>query len=276
MTRRDSPESSPRRALSGSVTRAWSILRCVGNRNGQLTIPELVREVHLPRSSVYELVGTLEQLGCLEQTERGHLRLGLAVLELGSAYMSGTSLIEEARTAAKALATQVSETCHVGILDGHDVVYLVKEDGVQDHVVQMVSAVGKRVPAHGSALGKVLLASLAKEDLESRLDGYQLEQLTPQTLVSTRRLVKELQQVSLQGYAVDDRESSAEVSCVAAPIRDHSGDVIAGISVSVPTQRMSEARQKYLLSMVTSVAEDLSSRLGYRAEEFHKIARQGN
>ncbi len=124
------------------------------------------------------------------------------------------------------MAESCQETVHVAILEDTDVIYVAKVDSTQ--AVRMVSAAGRRLPAHCTAVGKMLLASLPAEELAARLpDGAGLRAMTPRSVTDVAALRKELEQVAERGFAVEESESNPDVSCVAAPVRDRSGRVVA-------------------------------------------------
>src|SRR5579859_7442419 len=118
-------------------------------------IPAIAKSLGIPRNTTYELVSTLCAADCLEVSPDGTVRLGFRLFELGSAYGQSVDLIREAHEAARELVVRCNETCHVARLDGREVIYLAKEEGNQ--FVRMASSVGHRLPAHGTAVGKLLL-----------------------------------------------------------------------------------------------------------------------
>lgn len=229
-----------------------------------MRIADISSTLGLPRSSTYDLVTTLIHETLLESADDGKVRLGLGLFELGNQYTRSVQLIDEARSVAAEVVGKVNETCHVAVLDGRDVVYLLKQEG--DRVVRMVSAIGRRIPAHGTGVGKALLAYRTEDDLRDMYGGVELEKMTENTITDLDTLVAELKDVAERGYATDDRESSDDVSCVAAPVSDHTGTVMAAISVSVPTSRMTPDRSDELTAVVLDAAATLSTRLGHAAD----------
>jgi IclR family transcriptional regulator, KDG regulon repressor len=230
-----------------------------------LSVPEMAKRLGLPRSSVYELVQTLVDRRCLVPAD-GHPHRyapGVHLLELGSAYAANLDLAREGERVAEGLARVCNETVHLAVLDGTDVIYLAKVES--EHPVRMVSAVGRRIPAHCTAVGKSLLAGLSDSELAERYDpASPLVTMTPRSIRSVNRLKRELNRVRADGLAFDDSESSVSVRCVAAPVRDHRGRVVAAMSIAVPEFRMDASRQRELGELVRGGARELSSRLGYR------------
>jgi DNA-binding IclR family transcriptional regulator len=151
----------------------------------------------------------------------------------------------------------------VAILEGTDVIYIAKVDST--HAVRMVSAAGRRLPAHCTSVGKMLLASLPEAELTARFpDGTELAAMTSNSITDPAVLREVLTGIRERGVAVENRESNPDVSCVAAPVRDRTGQVVAALSISVPMIRWSEERRAELERLAVNGAAELSDRLGHR------------
>ena len=253
--------------LVPAVTRALNILELFLDGDGTLSAPEITRKLQLPRTTVHELVTTLTARSYLTPVpgQPGRYRLGVRTYQLGSRYAEQLDLATEGQQVARRVAETCDETVHVAILEDTDVIYIAKVDST--HAVRMVSAAGRRLPAHCTAVGKMLLASLPAEELDARLpDGEDatLPALTENSLTSPTELRAALAEIRRRGVAVEERESNPDVSCVAAPVRDRSGRVVAALSISVPMIRWSEQRRAELEELAVKGADDLSERLGYR------------
>lgn len=241
-----------------ALDRGLRILDLVASEDRPVSASEIAARLRLPRSATYELIHTLSQHGVLEQ-DGGGFRLGRQLFILGSSYARSLDLIREATAAAEHVMQRCDETVQVGVLDGRHVLYVAKADSTR--MLRLVSAVGLRLPAHCTALGKVLLASLASEERTARLKGVSLERLTPSSITNLRRLESELTSVREQGYAVDESESNPDICCVAAPVRDHQGTTVAAMSITVPVARFHEQKSR-LTKLVLNGAAELSGRLG--------------
>jgi DNA-binding IclR family transcriptional regulator len=246
------------------VARAIAILQLI-RREGALSIPEIAAQLQLPRSTTHELVRTLIADGCLAAmgNDVHRFNLGLTLHELGSAYLIGVDLAREGQRVAETISATCGETVHLASLDGAEVVYIVKADSI--HAVRMVSAVGRRLPAHCTAVGKVLLSGVSDEEVARRY-GYatELPAMTANSIKSFRALAAQLQQIRAAGLAIDNCESNPDVRCVAAPVYDHSGAMAAAMSVSVPTSRVDESWPGHLAVLVREGSRDLSRRLGFQ------------
>ncbi|MGW4275868.1 IclR family transcriptional regulator [Streptomyces seoulensis] len=252
--------------LVPAVTRALDILELFLDGDGTLSAPDIVRRLGLPRTTVHELVTTLAARKYIVQVtgQPGRYRLGVRPYQLGSRYAEDLDLAAEGRQVARAVAETCDETVHVAILEDADVIYIAKVDST--HAVRMVSAAGRRLPAHCTSVGKMLLASLPEHELAARVpDGAELPAMTPDSITDPAALRAALTEIRRRGVAVERRESNPDVSCVAAPVRDRTGAVVAALSVSVPMIRWSEERRAELERLAVEGAADLSERLGHRS-----------
>src|SRR5689334_24570903 len=159
----------------------------------------------------------------------------MPLFQLGSAFAGRLDLVREAQSVTRDVAAACNEAVHVAVLDGADVIYLVKVDST--HPVRMVSAVGRRLPAHCTAVGKILLADLDQAALDAVLAKGILSGMTPDSITDPDRLRAHLERVRAEGIAIDDGESDSAMRCVGAAIRDHSRTVIAGMSIFAPILR---------------------------------------
>ncbi|MFH0244481.1 IclR family transcriptional regulator [Streptomyces sp. HK10] len=253
--------------LVPAVTRALDVLELFLDGDGTLSAPEITRKLGLPRTTVHELVTTLAARSYLVPVpeQPGRYRLGVRTYQLGSRYAEQLDLAAEGRQVAQNVAETCDETVHVAILEDADVIYIAKVDST--HAVRMVSAAGRRLPAHCTSVGKMLLASLPPDELDARLPGSGAEPLramTRNSITSPEVLREALAEIRERGVAVERRESNPDVSCVAAPVRDGTGKVVAALSISVPMIRWSEERRAELEALAVEGAAELSARLGHR------------
>ncbi|MBO3743218.1 IclR family transcriptional regulator [Actinoplanes flavus] len=247
-----------------AVIRALDILELFLDR-AELSAREVTERLGLPRTTVHELLVTLVDRAYLIVVpgQPVRYRLGMPLFQLGSAFAGRLDLVREAQAVAREVAAGCDEAVHVAVLDGADVIYLVKVDST--HPVRMVSAVGRRLPAHCTAVGKVLLAGLDRAGLDGVLARGPLAGMTPASITDPDRLRAHLEQVRAEGVAADLGESDTAVRCVAAAVRDHSGAIVAAMSVSAPIIRWSPQSPEKWTDLVCEGAAALSARLGFRA-----------
>jgi DNA-binding IclR family transcriptional regulator len=246
-----------------AVIRSLDILELFLDRP-RLSARDITERLGLPRTTVHELLVTLVARSYLISVpgQPVQFRLGMPVFQLGAAFAGQLDLVREAQEVAHDVAAACNEAVHVAVLNGPDVIYLVKVDST--HPVRMVSAVGRRLPAHCTAVGKMLLSDLDPADLDALAPDGELPGMTPDSITDLDRLRTELDSVRGAGVAIDDGESDSAVRCVAAPVRDHTGAVVAAMSVSAPIIRWTPATPAEWTRLVREGAAALSARLGYR------------
>lgn len=244
-----------------AVDRAVAIIDLVCRSGVELRVAAIATHLGIPRNTCYELIGTLVDADLLRMSADGLVTPGFKLFEWGGAYSSALDPIAEAVDVAKQIAVRADATVHVARLAGRFAVYLVKEEGTQH--IRIGSAVGRQIPAHASGVGKILLASLRTTDRRRLLGAQPLEKLTPHTQTSVRALLAELNDIAAAGVAHDHEESTEDVSCVAAPVRDGRGAVIAGLSISSLSTRVVGERLTELEALCKEGADQLSRRFGW-------------
>ncbi len=262
------PKSSSR--LS-SVANSIRLLKAFTDDEYELGVSSLAKRLGLAKSTVHRLASTLIKDDMLEQDkETGKYRLGLALFELGARVRRKMNVFNEAQLALKDLAEKTEETAHLTVLDHASVLFLYKFESRQ--AIRMKSVLGARVPAHCSADGKAMLAYLGNEAIESiAADG--LAALTTKTITDVSQLIADLAQVRARGYAIDDEETEIGLRAIAAPIRDHNGDVVAAISIAGPIQRMTKKVVLAHAPKVVAAAEAISARLGHSPRHAMRLQR---
>jgi DNA-binding IclR family transcriptional regulator len=245
-----------------SAQRALQILELLTTVEHPATFTEISDRLELPRSSLSGLLSTMTDAGwlTLDQHTRAY-RLGIRVMEAGNSYLRSVDLPTRAAPIMRTVRDQMDETVQLAVLDGRFNVYIAKLEGHQ--ALRLASEVGRRLPAHATGLGKVMLAHLSETDLRSRFHDVTLEVYTKHTLSSFSALMKELARIRSVGFGVDNEEYSVGVRCVAAPVRDHTGAVVTAISVSVPLIRFDRERRARARELIIVAAAQLSAELGY-------------
>lgn len=251
--------------LVPAVTRAFDVLELFLEDDGTLSAPDVIRRLGLPRTTVHELLTTLAARSYIVPVPArpGRYRLGVRTYQLGSRYAEQLDLAAEGQQVAREVAETCDETVHVAVLEDTDVIYIAKVDST--HAVRMVSAAGRRLPAHCTSVGKMLLASLPESELEGRVAGREFVAMTPNSITDPEVLGAELVKIRELGVAIEHSESNPDVNCVAAPVRDSAGRVVAALSIAVPMIRWSGEREAELARLAVRGADALSERLGHRS-----------
>jgi DNA-binding IclR family transcriptional regulator len=259
----DRPARKPkvRRMRLSSVANSIRLTKAFSEDEYEMGISALAARLGLAKSTVHRLATTLVEYDILEQNrETGKYRLGLALFELGTLVRRKMDVMSEAQAQIHALADLSGETVQLAILDHLSVLYIRIRESRQ--AVRMSTGLGSRAPAHCTSVGKALLAHQAPEVIQQVIDNG-LRRYTPNTITEAHRLVEELASIRQKGYAIDDEEIESGLRCVAAPIRDHSGRVVAAISVAAPVQRMTKKNLQTTVPSVVAAADAISRRLGY-------------
>jgi DNA-binding IclR family transcriptional regulator len=244
-----------------SIERAAAILRLLSGRTRRLGVVDLAGELGLPKGTVHGLLRTLQHVGFVEQDEEtGKYQLGAALLHMGSSYLDGNELRTRALNWSDSLAARTNESVRIGTLHEGQVL-IVHHVFRPDDSLQTLD-VGALLPAHASALGKILLADHPYAAGELVRNG--LEAFTPATITEPEALERELERVRKRGWAADIGELvNGEVSC-AAPILDRRGVTVGAMGVSGPPDRLLAARQPRgdLVAFVREAARAVSRELG--------------
>jgi DNA-binding IclR family transcriptional regulator len=246
--------------LVASLLHGLAVLDLFDREHPTRGVGEIARVLSLHKSSASRLAATLAAAGYLEPEGAGRYRLGAKLAALGGLVTADADLRRSALPSLREIVTRLGETAHLGVREGTEAVTVEVVDGW--HTVRMHSWVGKRSPAHCSALGKVLLAALPARDLEALYGGRRLEVRTPRTIASLQRLGEELSAIRRQGYALDREELESGLCCVAAPILGPEGATVAAISVSGPPSRIRGAAVAEIAARMRAAATDIGRRLG--------------
>lgn len=247
--------------LTPALVRALDILELFIEGRDRLTAAEVTDLTGFPRSSVHELLTTMDAHDYLDKDDSGTYSLGVSALRLGNAYASRFDLVGTATEIARNTATRAGETCSVAVLDDDQVFYLAKAEGAENVVT--ISAIGRRLPAHCTGLGKAMLAWMPESERLGLLPGV-LTGLTPNSITDHDRLAEDLALTKARGYALEREESQFNAACAAAPVRDVSGEVVAAISLSVPLNRWDQRPIEHWGALILAAAARFSARLGYR------------
>ncbi|MGA7673238.1 MAG: IclR family transcriptional regulator [Nitrolancea sp.] len=246
-----------------SVLKALTILDTLGGSDQGMLLSELANVVGFPISTTHRLLKTMASQGYVEKDAfTGRYVLGSKVLHLQIASTNRLKLVRTAFPHLRKLTHQIDEAANLSTLSDGRVVYL--ESVAADRAIGLYSPPGSIAPAHCTAMGKVLLASLGEAELSQWLAEHELTQSTPTTITDRDILKKQLIEIRAQGHAIDNEEWVSSIRCIAAPIQDYSGRVIAAASVSIPMGRLSAEREVEVLAAVKRTCVAISSDLGYR------------
>lgn len=257
-------DSAPSRTTVQSVERTLDLLEALAE-TGEVGIAQLSGLVGLHASTVHRLLATLIARGYVRQSASGRYLLGLRPLHIARAVKVHLDLRMQATPVLQDLMRKSGETANLAVTNDHHLVYL-EQASSPGWMLRMFVQPGAMAPLHSTASGKVLLAYLSDEALRELLSDYTLAPSASRTIVDMEILMAELREVQLAGYATDWGEQEEGVGCIAGPVRDYTGEVVAAISISGPWIRITPERVPSLVPLVLDACRQLSVALGYAPE----------
>jgi DNA-binding IclR family transcriptional regulator len=222
-----------------------------------MSLAELSAHSRIPKPTVYRILATLESRGYLERASGTSYRISRKLLEAPRESAFEQRLVRAARPTMEKLAALCKETVNLGVLDGGEV--LVIETVESQQAVRMSSKIGNRRYPHSTALGKVLLSDLPQREMLRLVRSKGMPKFTPATITREKDLIVELERIRTQGFALDNLENEPDGRCIAAPITNSHGRVIAGLSISGPLPRMTVSRTKLMLRHLAVTCREIAS-----------------
>jgi DNA-binding IclR family transcriptional regulator len=249
-----------------TIKKIGPVLDLFTAEQAQWRMTDIARALDMPKSSAHTLVTTLAEIGLLSAGPDGLYRLGWNLLSLSERMRAGIEFRQHALPEMQALAAEVGETVLLAVLDRSDVIYIERVDGTHPTVRLAGVRVGARLPAHCTGVGKVLLAHRAPEEVRSMLDSVAMLSRTTRSITDVKALEDLLMTVRAQGVAYDLCEVVPDVACVAAPVTERYGTVIAGISISMPSYRFPKDRRPLVTELKRS-ATRISASIAFATEK---------
>jgi len=246
--------------VNSNIDKTLSVLEAVSQNAKGLSLADIVKTVGLPKTTTFrilEILAAREYVAWNGDNERYYI--GIKALEIGISGLIGLDIVDVSIPYLQELSTTVGDTSFLAVYNNGDVVYLYKAEGTGS--IQTTARLGSRRPAYCTALGKVILANQAIEETDRVLEKKRIK-FTEKTIVDRIKLYEEFANIRRDGYAIDDEGIEYGLYCLAVPIYNYTGTVIAAISVSGPIQRVSENRAR-IIDELKSVGAMISKRLGY-------------
>ena len=257
-----SGDNSAEKYMVPALERGLRLLQEFGRDNHQLGAPELARRLQLPRATVFRMLNTLENMGFLQRVNGNDYRLGLAVLRLGFEFLSSLDLTELGQPIIEQLCFEIELPCNIVVRDGRSIVYVAK---VKPPTPLTSSVrVGTRLPAHATLLGRVLLADLSLPELRVLYPEEQLEVFSNRTPSTVMDLFNLVQADRERGYVYGAGYYENSISTIAAPVRDHTGMVVAALGATLASQGVESETLPELVDKVCTAADKLSALMNYR------------
>ncbi|MCP1576843.1 IclR family transcriptional regulator [Herbaspirillum rubrisubalbicans] len=262
-------ESQDKYSVPG-LERGLRLLCEFSRQDKTLSAPELARRLDIPRSTVFRLLATLERMGFVERADGGRdYRLGMSVLRLGFEYLASLELTEIGRPLLDRLRDEIGYSCNLVVRDGRSIVYVAKsvtQTAFTSHV-----NVGTRLPAHATVLGRVLLEDLSLPQLRALYPEQHLEVFSSNTPKTVVELFDMVQADKERGFVLQEGFFETSISTVAAPVRDHSGLVVAALGATIPSPHIDASQLDVIVARVRETAAELSRLLDHAPERGAKV-----
>jgi len=246
-----------------SVIHALDLLEQFRGDTAEFSLSDLSRLLHLQKNKVFRLLATLEKRNFIEHnicTES--YRLGLKNIEMGQIVVRQRRHLHNIRPVMESLAKECKETLCLSVLQDYHAINVHVVNGINP--LRVVQRTGGRVPAYCTSAGKAQIAYFTEDKLNRYLESCQFQSYTPATIIDTKLLLKHLQQINRQGYALDLEELEVGVKSVSAPVRDHTSNAISAITCYFPATQPNDARiEDELIPFIIKGATEISEMLGY-------------
>jgi len=260
MAERKKNKSENRKYKVQSVERALEILSCFSLTKPELTLIEICEMTKLPKPTVFRLLASLENSGFIARTaDQQRYSVGIRVFELGNVYLSNLSIEQIFSPYMQEISQKYSIACNLAILDSGQVVYIASTN--TSGPFQYAPIIGYRHYVHCSALGKSLLVDKSKEEILGILSETGMPALSPHTITKPKVYLEEIDEARRFGFTVDDQEGAVGIYCLAVPIRNRSGKVVAALSVSGPSPKYNDDFKESIIRDLQKSAQEAVKRL---------------
>jgi IclR family acetate operon transcriptional repressor len=240
-----------------ALDRAMDVMECLAEKSG-MTLTEIAAKLQQSPATIYRVLSTFETRQVVEtDASSQEWFIGPASFRLGSAFLRRTDLVERARPLMRELMEETGETANLGTEVSGEVMFISQVETHEN--IRAFFPPGAKTPMHASGIGKALLAHAVSAKIEKYISQENLETFTEHTICHKDELYAELNKIKAQGFAFDDEEKNIGMRCIAAPIFNFYGEVVAGISISGPTARLSIDRINLVSKIVMVKAEFLST-----------------
>jgi DNA-binding IclR family transcriptional regulator len=241
------------------IDRMAKLLDVIASHDEAASLKILSAETGLHPSTAFRILSSLAEYGYIERTARGNYQLGVKLMQLGSRVSASVDIRKIALPLMEKLRDRLGETVNLAVREGDEVVYI--ERSLAKRMIRVEQIIGSRAPLHVTAVGKLMLGDLGEAACRSYAKRSKLPAYTDHTRSRVSDLLEDCAAATRQGYALDNEEAELGVGCIGTLIRDASGQVVAGLSVSAPIER----RRDEWIALVKETGEQISGLLGYRA-----------
>ncbi len=245
-----------------SLKKALQLLSCITKAKQPLGFSELVTQTKIPKATVHRILANLQQESLIRFDRISECyHAGYGLLELAQSTWENIEVRQLATDQLEQLSNLTGETIHLAVLDGGDIIYIDKIESNKN--LRLYSSIGKKASAYCTGVGKAILAHLKATEQHAAIEQQSFQNFTKNTITNSKALVADLTQIKQQGYAIDNEEHEQGIYCIAAPIFDRNGIILAAISVTFPLFRTEKAQLKAYQPAIKQAASQISKRLGY-------------
>jgi IclR family KDG regulon transcriptional repressor len=238
------------------------VLETFLDQDGSLSLARITKDTGLSKNKVFRILATLEECRLVDRTSAGEYRLHVHFLDFGRQVIKDLDVAKVSAPVLEWLVEETGESAFVSIIDDDEALCVVARESPQQ--IRLSAQVGRRLPLYAGATPTILLAFLAAEERNALLSRIELKPLTPHTITDRNELAKYLEQIRVQGYVVTPEDLDLGARGVAAPIRDHQGQVVASISIAGVASRFTEERIGHYTQLIIEGAGRISQKIGYK------------
>jgi IclR family KDG regulon transcriptional repressor len=257
-----SQTSDPRPYSIRAIDRTFHILECFSLKQSELTLGELVKRTDLPKTTVFRILQSLERHRVIAfNPVANNYVLGIKLFELGGIVFSTLKFRGVAAPFLDRLSLKGEHTVLAAMLEEGELLYIDHRERRESS--RLDSQIGKRKPPHFGMLGKTLMAYLPNGEVDELLKRYPLVKVAPRTVITPRTFKKHLEEIRARGYAFEDNEATTGMMGIAAPVRNHLGEIIAAVGITFPSFKVDEKRITEAIATVKETTAEISLALGY-------------
>lgn len=242
------------------LEKANNILEIIAHHPNEYRLIDISNKTGINKSSLYSLLNTLVSLDWITREKDSTYSLGIKLVSLTSLYSKGSNIVSTFLEESEAFVHRLNEATQISVLDGTNILYLAKKEGSSS--VRLATDPGMKLPAHATAMGKVLLSKYNFEELLELYSEVNLETRTSCTVKTIRSLYRQINFLSDNGYIVECEEAVEGFGCIASPIKTNENKILAAVSVTIPKHNW-EIKKKIALDAIVDLAKRISIRLGH-------------
>lgn len=247
--------------------RVLDILSVLASEKKGLSLTEISERTDIPKSTLSPIISTLNKRKFISKNSENLYNIGVNTYITGESYLGKSDLYELIKNYMVDIVDECNEICQMGILNKDEVLYIAKEE--PERSIQLVSHVGKLLPIHSTALGKVLVSKYSDEEIKSLL-GENLEPINERTITNIDDFIKEVHKVREDNYGCDMRETSEDIECIAIPI-EKDGEIITALSISIPIYRSSKEKLEDIKNLLLKYKKDIEEELSMKKYENERL-----